>query len=60
MNGMLDQSFRDRAKRKDQALKLVTVILENWKKCNVWWAEDSAPDSKMAALTLLAKVLQVF
>ncbi|CAK6438705.1 unnamed protein product [Pipistrellus nathusii] len=59
LNGMLDRSFRERASRKDQALKLVTVILQNWKKCDLWWAKDSAPDSKMAVLTLLAKILQI-
>lgn len=57
---MLDQSFRDRASQKDQGLKLVTVILQNWKKCDLWWAKDSAPESKMAVLTLLSKILQVF
>ncbi|XP_036194617.1 DNA-dependent protein kinase catalytic subunit [Myotis myotis] len=59
LNGMLDQSFRDRASQKDQGLKLVTVILQNWKKCDLWWAKDSAPESKMAVLTLLAKILQI-
>ncbi|KAF6100707.1 protein kinase, DNA-activated, catalytic subunit [Phyllostomus discolor] len=59
LNGMLDQSFRDRASQKHQALKLVTVILQNWKKCDLWWASDSAPESKVAVLTLLAKILQI-
>ncbi|XP_054564392.1 DNA-dependent protein kinase catalytic subunit isoform X1 [Eptesicus fuscus] len=59
LNGMLDQSFRDRASQKDQGLKLVTVILQNWKRCDLWWAKDSAPESKMAVLTLLAKILQI-
>jgi DNA-dependent protein kinase catalytic subunit len=60
LNGMLDQSFRDRAVQKHQGLKLATTILQNWKKCDSWWAKDSAPESKMAVLTLLAKILQVF
>ena len=59
LNGMLDQSFRDRASQKHQGLNLVTVILQNWKKCDLWWASDSAPESKVAVLTLLAKLLQV-
>ncbi|XP_053785435.1 DNA-dependent protein kinase catalytic subunit isoform X4 [Desmodus rotundus] len=59
LNGMLDQSFRDRASQKHQGLKLVTVILQNWKKCDLWWASDSAPESKVAVLTLLAKLLQI-
>ncbi|XP_054451411.1 DNA-dependent protein kinase catalytic subunit [Pteronotus mesoamericanus] len=59
LNGMLDQSFRDRASQKHQGLKLVTVILQNWKKCDLWWASDSAPESKVAVLTLLAKILQI-
>lgn len=60
LNGMLDQSFRDRANQKHQGLKLATTILQNWRKCDGWWARDSAPESKMAVLTLLGKVLQVF
>ncbi|XP_066122188.1 DNA-dependent protein kinase catalytic subunit isoform X1 [Saccopteryx bilineata] len=59
LNGMLDQSFRNRASQKQQGLKLVTVILQNWKKFDLWWAKDSAPESKMAVLTLLAKILQI-
>ncbi|XP_073924597.1 DNA-dependent protein kinase catalytic subunit isoform X2 [Castor canadensis] len=59
LNGMLDQSFRDRAVQKHQGLKLATTILQNWKKCDSWWAKDSAPESKMAVLTLLAKILQI-
>ncbi|KAM4865347.1 DNA-dependent protein kinase catalytic subunit [Thomomys bottae] len=59
LNGMLDQSFRDRAIQKHQGLKLATTILQNWKKCDSWWAGDSAPESKMAVLTLLAKILQI-
>ncbi|XP_044600073.2 DNA-dependent protein kinase catalytic subunit [Equus asinus] len=59
LNGMLDQSFRDRTSEKHQGLKLATIILQNWKKCDSWWAKDSAPESKMAVLTLLAKILQI-
>ncbi|KAM5211726.1 DNA-dependent protein kinase catalytic subunit isoform 1-T1 [Hipposideros larvatus] len=59
LNGMLDQSFRDRANQKHQGLKLATTILQNWRKCDLWWAKDSAPESKMAVLTLLGKVLQI-
>ncbi|XP_007947257.1 DNA-dependent protein kinase catalytic subunit [Orycteropus afer afer] len=59
LNGMLDQSFRDRAIQKHQGLNLVTAVLQNWKKCESWWANDSAPESKMAVLTLLAKILQI-
>ncbi|XP_027494416.1 DNA-dependent protein kinase catalytic subunit isoform X2 [Corapipo altera] len=59
LNGMLDQSFRDRAVRKQQGAKLVTTVLRNWEKLDSWWAKGSAPESKMAVLTLLAKVLQI-
>uniref|UniRef100_A0A7M4FFG4 DNA-dependent protein kinase catalytic subunit n=1 Tax=Crocodylus porosus TaxID=8502 RepID=A0A7M4FFG4_CROPO len=59
LNGMLDQSFKERAVRKQQGMKLVTAILRNWMRLDTWWAKDSAPESKMAVLTLLAKVLQV-
>lgn len=60
LNGMLDQSFRNRASQKHQGPQLATTILQNWRKCDLWWAKDSAPESKMAVLTLLAKILQVF
>ncbi|XP_072855016.2 DNA-dependent protein kinase catalytic subunit [Pogona vitticeps] len=59
LNGMLDQSFRERAVRKQQGAKLVAAILKNWEHLNHWWTKDSAPESKMAILTLLAKVLQI-
>uniref|UniRef100_A0A6I8P9D2 DNA-dependent protein kinase catalytic subunit n=1 Tax=Ornithorhynchus anatinus TaxID=9258 RepID=A0A6I8P9D2_ORNAN len=59
LNGMLDQSFRDRIVRKQQGEKLVDAILQNWKRLDTWWAEDSTPESKIAVLTLLAKVLQI-
>ncbi|KYO26142.1 DNA-dependent protein kinase catalytic subunit isoform B [Alligator mississippiensis] len=59
LNGMLDQSFRERTVRKQQGMKLVTAVLRNWMRLDTWWAKDSAPESKMAVLTLLAKVLQV-
>jgi len=59
LNGMLDQSFRDRASQKHQGLKLASTILHNWKKWDSWWAKDSAPESKTAVLTLLAKILQI-
>ncbi|XP_008051625.2 DNA-dependent protein kinase catalytic subunit [Carlito syrichta] len=59
LNGMLDQSFRERANQKQQGLKLATTILQNWRKCDSWWAKDSAPESKMAVLALLGKILQI-
>nr|XP_025866827.1 DNA-dependent protein kinase catalytic subunit isoform X2 [Vulpes vulpes] len=59
LNGMLDQSFRDRASQKQQGLKLASTILHNWKKWDSWWAKDSTPESKTAVLTLLAKILQI-
>lgn len=59
LNGMLDQSFRDRAVHKQQSVKLVNAILKNWVHLDNWRTKDSAPESKMAVLTLLAKVLQV-
>ncbi|XP_077022849.1 DNA-dependent protein kinase catalytic subunit isoform X2 [Tamandua tetradactyla] len=59
LNGMLDQSFRNRATDKDQGLKLVTAILKNWQRCDPWWAKDSAPERKIAVLTLLGKILQI-
>ncbi|KAK2527806.1 Prkdc [Columba livia] len=59
LNGMLDQSFRERTVRKQQGAKLVTAVLRNWRKLDSWWAKGSSPESKMAILTLLAKVLQI-
>ncbi|XP_045857456.1 DNA-dependent protein kinase catalytic subunit isoform X2 [Meles meles] len=59
LNGMLDQSFRDRASHKYQGQKLASTILHNWKKWDSWWAKDSTPESKTAVLTLLAKILQI-
>uniref|UniRef100_A0A452QYJ1 DNA-dependent protein kinase catalytic subunit n=1 Tax=Ursus americanus TaxID=9643 RepID=A0A452QYJ1_URSAM len=59
LNGMLDQSFRNRASQKHQGLKLASTILHNWKKWDSWWAKDSAPESKTAVLNLLAKILQI-
>lgn len=56
---MLDQSFRQRTVRKQQGVALVNVVLQNWLMLESWWDEDSSPESKMAVLTLLAKVLQV-
>lgn len=56
---MLDQSFRDRAIRKQRGVKLVTAILKNWSHLDSWWKTDSSSERKMAVLTLLAKVLQV-
>ncbi|KAH0617728.1 hypothetical protein JD844_016251 [Phrynosoma platyrhinos] len=58
LNGMLDQSFRERAVRKQQGVKLVAAILKNWEQLDHWWTNEAAPESKMAVLTLLAKVLQ--
>ncbi|XP_042541900.1 DNA-dependent protein kinase catalytic subunit [Dipodomys spectabilis] len=59
LNGVLDQCFRDRAIQKHQGLKLATTILQNWRTFDSWWTGDSAPESKMAVLTLLAKILQI-
>ncbi|XP_066480516.1 DNA-dependent protein kinase catalytic subunit [Tiliqua scincoides] len=59
LNGMLDQSFRDRTVRKQRGVKLVTAILKNWAYLDSWWTTDSSSESKMAVLTLLAKVLQI-
>ncbi|KAM5298283.1 DNA-dependent protein kinase catalytic subunit [Ctenodactylus gundi] len=59
LNGMLDQSFRDRTTRKHRGLELVATVLQNWRKYDSWWAEDSASESKMAVLALLAKILQI-
>ncbi|XP_004615434.2 DNA-dependent protein kinase catalytic subunit [Sorex araneus] len=59
LNGLLDQSFRDRATQRHQGLKLASMILQNWRRCDSWWAQDSAPESKAAVLTLLAKILQI-
>lgn len=59
LNGMLDQSFKQRTIRKQQGVDLVNVVLQNWMKLESWWDKDSSPESKMAVLTLLAKVLQV-
>ncbi|XP_072267337.1 DNA-dependent protein kinase catalytic subunit isoform X2 [Pyxicephalus adspersus] len=59
LNGMLDQSFRQRTDRKKQGVDLVNAVLQNWLKLESWWDKDSSPESKMSALTLLAKVLQI-
>ncbi|XP_077126580.1 DNA-dependent protein kinase catalytic subunit [Ranitomeya variabilis] len=59
LNGMLDLSFRQRTVHKQQGTQLVNAVLKNWKKLDSWWAPESAPESKMAVLTLLAKVLQI-
>uniref|UniRef100_A0A8B9FXA0 DNA-dependent protein kinase catalytic subunit n=1 Tax=Amazona collaria TaxID=241587 RepID=A0A8B9FXA0_9PSIT len=59
LNGMLDQSFRERTACKQQGVKLVTAVLRNWEKLDSWWGKGSTPESKMAVLTLLAKVLQI-
>uniref|UniRef100_A0A663MNQ6 DNA-dependent protein kinase catalytic subunit n=1 Tax=Athene cunicularia TaxID=194338 RepID=A0A663MNQ6_ATHCN len=59
LNGMLDLSFRERSVRKQQGVKLVTAVLRNWERLDSWWAKGSTPESKMAVLTLLAKVLQI-
>lgn len=60
LNGMLDQSFKDRAVQKHHGVKLAAAIMQNWRKCDSWWATDSAPESKVTVLSLLAKMLQVF
>ncbi|XP_075703736.1 DNA-dependent protein kinase catalytic subunit-like, partial [Rhinoderma darwinii] len=59
LNGMLDQSFRQRSIQKQQATQLVNAVLKHWMKLESWWDKDSSPESKMAVLTLLAKVLQI-
>ncbi|XP_006170510.1 DNA-dependent protein kinase catalytic subunit [Tupaia chinensis] len=59
LNGMLDQSFRDRASQRQQGGKLATAILQNWRHCDPWGASDAAPESKTAVLALLAKILQI-
>lgn len=59
LNGMLDQSFKDRATCKQQGVQLVAAILKNWGHLDDWWAKESSPESKMSVLTLLAKILQV-
>ncbi|XP_069076234.1 DNA-dependent protein kinase catalytic subunit isoform X2 [Pleurodeles waltl] len=59
LNGMLDESFRQRSIRKLQGAKLVTAVVQNWSKLDSWWNKDSGSESKMAVVTLLAKVLQV-
>ncbi|XP_070603834.1 DNA-dependent protein kinase catalytic subunit [Erythrolamprus reginae] len=59
LNGMLDQSFKDRATCKQQGVKLVAAILKNWGHLDQWWAKDASTESKMSILTLLAKVLQI-
>ncbi|XP_062426360.1 DNA-dependent protein kinase catalytic subunit [Rhea pennata] len=59
LNGMLDQSFRERTIRKQQGVKLVTAVLRNWERLDSWWAKGSASESKMVVLTLLAKILQI-
>ncbi|KAM3927958.1 DNA-dependent protein kinase catalytic subunit [Leptodactylus fuscus] len=59
LNGMLDQSFRQRSIRKQEGTQLVNAVLKNWIKLASWWTTDSSPESKMAILTLLAKVLQI-
>ncbi|KAG8442079.1 hypothetical protein GDO86_011029, partial [Hymenochirus boettgeri] len=59
LNGMLDQSFRQHTIRKQQGMKLVNKIIYNWTQLESWWDNDSSAESKMAVLTLLAKVLQI-
>ncbi|XP_013210333.1 DNA-dependent protein kinase catalytic subunit [Microtus ochrogaster] len=59
LNGMLDQSFKDRAVHKHHGVKLAAAIMQNWRKCDSWWATDSAPESKVTVLSLLAKMLQI-
>ncbi|XP_078072249.1 DNA-dependent protein kinase catalytic subunit isoform X3 [Mustelus asterias] len=59
LNGMLDQSFKDHTVRKKQGILLVNAVLKNWAKLDSWWTKDSIPESKMAVLTLLSKVLQI-
>ncbi|XP_013928118.1 PREDICTED: DNA-dependent protein kinase catalytic subunit [Thamnophis sirtalis] len=59
LNGILDQSFKDRSTCKQQGVKLVAAILKNWGHLDHWWAKDASPESKMSVLTLLAKVLQI-
>ncbi|KAK1173766.1 DNA-dependent protein kinase catalytic subunit [Acipenser oxyrinchus oxyrinchus] len=59
LNGILDQSFRERSVRKTQGSQLVGGVLASWTSLQSWWACSSSAESKMAALTLLSKVLQI-
>ncbi|XP_036376580.1 DNA-dependent protein kinase catalytic subunit isoform X1 [Megalops cyprinoides] len=60
LNGMLDQSFRERSLQKSQGCRLVEWVLKSWISLQPWWAgASSSPESKMATLTLLSKVLQI-
>ncbi|KAG2458009.1 PRKDC kinase, partial [Polypterus senegalus] len=58
LNGMLDQSFRDRSVRKTEGLRLVQEVLTNWDNFKPWWASSTASENKMSVLILLSKVLQ--
>uniref|UniRef100_A0A8C4S1N9 DNA-dependent protein kinase catalytic subunit n=1 Tax=Erpetoichthys calabaricus TaxID=27687 RepID=A0A8C4S1N9_ERPCA len=59
LNGMLDQSFRDRSVRKTEGLRLVQEVLTNWNNFKPWWASSTASENKMSVLILLSKVLQI-
>ncbi|XP_066575742.1 DNA-dependent protein kinase catalytic subunit isoform X2 [Amia ocellicauda] len=60
LNGMLDQSFRERTLRKSQGSRLVERVLHAWSSLHSWWGvPSSSAESKMATLTLLSKVLQI-
>ncbi|XP_051784693.1 DNA-dependent protein kinase catalytic subunit [Erpetoichthys calabaricus] len=59
LNGMLDQSFRDRSVRKTEGLRLVQEVLTNWDNFKPWWASSTASENKMSVLILLSKVLQI-
>ncbi|XP_061073095.1 DNA-dependent protein kinase catalytic subunit [Conger conger] len=60
LNGMLDQSFPERSQPKSQGSRLVGQILKSWDFLRPWWTgAGSSPESKMATLTLLSKMLQI-
>ncbi|KAG5837285.1 hypothetical protein ANANG_G00237680 [Anguilla anguilla] len=60
LNGMLDQSFTERLMHKSQGSKLVERILKGWDFLRPWWTgATSSPESKLATLTLLSKMLQI-
>ncbi|MBN3311515.1 PRKDC kinase, partial [Atractosteus spatula] len=60
LNGMLDQSFRDRSVRESQGRQLVKRVTQAWSSLGSWWSSPaSTSESKMATLTLLSKVLQI-
>ncbi|XP_042616499.1 DNA-dependent protein kinase catalytic subunit-like isoform X2 [Cyprinus carpio] len=60
LNGMLDQSFRERSVRKSHGSQLAVQVLKTWDLLRPWWEGPAAsPESKTSVLSLLAKVLQI-